>query len=248
MATFVVTDPQSGLKLRLTGDSPPTEQELEAIFAAQIGQQVAGEQSGAVNSGSIPSVSGDGSGELLDRQQEQGLTALGVAEPAATIASTIVAEPIAGVAGIASEAGRRAPIPTPIAGLGGLVKAGLEAFDVELPSGVEAIESVREALTFQPRTEAGQAGLEAVGETLEPIGEALTSAESFLGDAVLEATDSPALAAAASTLPTAALEIIGLKGGGRLGRATKRVGPSAKEVSTAIVESAPEVRTLKKRI
>lgn len=33
MATYVVTDPQSGRKVRLTGDSPPTEQELEEIFS-----------------------------------------------------------------------------------------------------------------------------------------------------------------------------------------------------------------------
>lgn len=38
MATFLVTDPQTGVKLRLTGDSPPNEQELEQIFAQQ-GQQ-----------------------------------------------------------------------------------------------------------------------------------------------------------------------------------------------------------------
>ena len=35
MATFNITDPTTGQTLRLTGDSPPTEQELEQIFAAQ---------------------------------------------------------------------------------------------------------------------------------------------------------------------------------------------------------------------
>ena len=35
MAEFIVTDPKTGQKLRLTGDSPPTEAELEQIFAAQ---------------------------------------------------------------------------------------------------------------------------------------------------------------------------------------------------------------------
>lgn len=33
MPTFLVTDPQSGRKVRLTGDSAPTEQELEKIFS-----------------------------------------------------------------------------------------------------------------------------------------------------------------------------------------------------------------------
>ncbi len=35
MAVYQVTDPSSGRKLRLTGDAPPTEQELEQIFASQ---------------------------------------------------------------------------------------------------------------------------------------------------------------------------------------------------------------------
>ena len=37
MATYLVTDPRSGKKLKLTGDSPPTEQELDGIFASQTG-------------------------------------------------------------------------------------------------------------------------------------------------------------------------------------------------------------------
>ena len=35
MPTFKVTDPTTGQVLRLTGDSPPTEQELEQIFDPQ---------------------------------------------------------------------------------------------------------------------------------------------------------------------------------------------------------------------
>jgi len=35
MPTYEVTDSRTGLRLRLTGDSPPTDQELEQIFAAQ---------------------------------------------------------------------------------------------------------------------------------------------------------------------------------------------------------------------
>lgn len=34
MAEYIVTDPQTGRKVRLTGDSPPTEQELNEIFAS----------------------------------------------------------------------------------------------------------------------------------------------------------------------------------------------------------------------
>lgn len=42
MPTFEVTDPQSGITLELIGDSPPTEQELEEIFASQESVQVQG--------------------------------------------------------------------------------------------------------------------------------------------------------------------------------------------------------------
>ena len=51
MPTYRVTDPKTGRTLRLTGDSPPTEQELEDIFAAQGGAQEpepAGQPSGAM--------------------------------------------------------------------------------------------------------------------------------------------------------------------------------------------------------
>lgn len=41
MPTYEVTDPQTGVTLELTGDSPPSEQELTAIFAAQGGAKKA---------------------------------------------------------------------------------------------------------------------------------------------------------------------------------------------------------------
>jgi hypothetical protein len=39
MAVYQVTDPVSGIKLRLTGDSPPTEAELEGMFANEISRR-----------------------------------------------------------------------------------------------------------------------------------------------------------------------------------------------------------------
>ncbi len=39
MPTYLVTDPATGRKLKLTGDSPPTDQELEEIFAQQSAPQ-----------------------------------------------------------------------------------------------------------------------------------------------------------------------------------------------------------------
>ena len=33
MASYLVTDPKSGRKVKLTGDSPPTDEELDIIFS-----------------------------------------------------------------------------------------------------------------------------------------------------------------------------------------------------------------------
>lgn len=37
MPTYKIKDPQSGKTIRITGDSPPTEQELNQIFASTGG-------------------------------------------------------------------------------------------------------------------------------------------------------------------------------------------------------------------
>ena len=115
---------------------------------------------------------------------------VGGLETAGTILSGAVAEPLAGIAGIAQS---------------------LNPYSEE-GAGAEAVISAREALTYQPRTEAGRGQIQAVGEALQPIGEAFGATEKFLGESVLEITGSPALATIAHTLPTAALEAIGVKG------------------------------------
>lgn len=149
------------------------------------------------------------------------LDRFGVVEPALTLATGAIAEPIAGLAGLAV---------TPF--------AGAEA-------GTRAIEATREALTFQPRTQTGQELLGGLGEALRPVGEALTGAETFLGDAIFKATESPALAAIAASLPTAILETIGLKGGGLIAKSTQKVQPSKKAVRNSLVEVAPAAEDLK---
>ena len=150
-----------------------------------------------------------------------GQQALGAAENVGALVSGAVAEPIAGLAGIAQS---------------------LNPF-AEEGAGARAVEATREALTFAPQTEAGQAQQQAIGETLAPVGEALSGAEKFLGDETLKLTGSPALAAAAFSLPTAALELLGVKGSKRLTGAAKE--PSKRAIKKAVVESAPEVEQIK---
>lgn len=156
--------------------------------------------------------------------QRSGLEqALGVGETALSLAGEAVAAPVSGLAGIAA----------------GAFGGGPEG-------AAEAVESTREFITgfTDPRTEAGKETLSSVQETLAPLGEALSGAETFLGDQVFDITGSPALAALAKSLPTAAVEILGFKGGGRLAARTKK-GPSEKVIKQNIVDSAPDVETLK---
>jgi len=206
MPNYRVTDPQTGQVMNLTGDSPPSEQELEQIFASQrVASPVAA--------------------PAPTQEPKPSFPGAGFIEPAATLISGAVAEPVAGLMGIAT---------------------AIDPF-AEPGAGARAVEATREALTFRPRTEAGQAGLQAVGEVLAPVGEALKSAETFLGDETLEATNSPALAAAAATVPTALIEAVGLAAGkGVLKGAEKtKIMARNKTIRRAIVEAAPDIDQLK---
>ena len=126
--------------------------------------------------------------ELLSIEAVTGSGVEAVLEPLATVASSIVAEPLAGVAGLAQAL-------NPFADKG---------------AGSKAVADTREALTFKPRTQSGQQGLQAVGETLEPIGKGIAAAENFLGEGTLDITGSPLLATTAASLPTLAGELLGL--------------------------------------
>lgn len=105
------------------------------------------------------------------------------------IASSALAEPLSGLYGIAA--------------LGGTFDFGRAA---------DAVGTAREALTYQPTTEGSKENLQTVGEFLAPVGKALESGSRALGDSFYEWTGSPILAAAAYSLPTAALELAGVKG------------------------------------
>jgi len=114
---------------------------------------------------------------------------IGAGEALGTIGSSIVAEPVSGLAGIA-----------------GALLPGEEG------QGARWVKATQDALTYQPKTEMGQKTIGAIGETLAPIGEIIDGASKKLGDKAYAATGSPALAAAAYSAPTALMEGLGLKG------------------------------------
>lgn len=152
-------------------------------------------------------------------------TAAAIVEPLITLASAAVAEPIAGIAGIVQ---------------------AINPF-AEEGAGARAVEATREALTIQPGSESGRRGLEAVGEFLEPVGSALAATEKGLGDAAFKATDSPAIAAAAATIPTAVIELIGFAAGKSAVKASRGVKNRLKQgkIAREITDAAPSIEQLK---
>lgn len=104
--------------------------------------------------------------------------------------SSAIAEPAAGLAGIA-----------------GLLTGGLDR-------GVRNIEATRGALTYQPRD---PQGMQELGEAIAPIVEPIERAKRYMGDGVLEATGSPAAATAAYVAPEALAALLGARGAGMRG-------------------------------
>ncbi len=125
-------------------------------------------------------------GVFIRADRELGHYIQGVTEVIATVATSALAEPVAGIAGLGAAA------------FGGVKE------------GAETVEDVREAMTYQPGTEVGQEMMGDIGSFLAPVGEALGGVETALGEATLEYTGSAAAATAAHTLPTALLETLGL--------------------------------------
>jgi len=149
---------------------------------------------------------------------------VGGAEAVGTFISSMAATPISGFAGIAQSA-------NPFA---------------EPGAGAEAVKATQEALTFQPRTDIGKKRVSNIAGALQPVGEALQKAESFLGDSVFEATpfldeNSRALVSAtAASLPTAILELLNVKGARQAGKLkaglqSKKVGTQANKLLTDAV-------------
>jgi len=154
-----------------------------------------------------------------------GFTGANVLEPTASLVTGALAEPIAGLAGIAQTL-------NPFASKG---------------AGARAVEATRNALTYSPKTQNGQSGLETVGDVVAPIAETISGAENYLGDKTLEATGSPALASAAKTIPTLGLELVGMASGkGAVSSAGKiKKGVEEGKLIREIHEAAPSIEQLK---
>jgi len=140
---------------------------------------------------------------LAEAQPKQGIgeTILGAGEAGLGLVSSAIAEPVAGLAGIA-----------------GTMLPG------EKGQGADWVQGTRDTLTYQPRTEAGQGAMRGAQQFVQPLAEGIQATEGFLGDTAMDLTGSPAVAAAATTIPTAAMEALGYGGARRVGAGAARRG------------------------
>lgn len=184
-----------------------TQDEIKAAIDARLASQAQGQPQAVAQ---VPSERASG---------------VGIDEAILTMASGAVAEPLAGLAGIAQSI-------NPFADEG---------------AGARAVEATREALTFRPRTQEGQETLQAVGEAVAPAVEAFTATEDALGDFAFDMTGSPAIAAAAKSTPTAILELLGLRalGGAKKGtRLLDDVGQPTPALRKALKKQGLEFENL----
>jgi len=129
-------------------------------------------------------------------------TLVGDIEQVASLASGALAAPLSGIAGIAQT---------------------LNPF-AEEGAGARAVQSTQEALTFQPRTEAGRSDLAITGGALSGI----PDIGKAMGDFTMELTGSPIASTIAASTPTAIGEALGIGALRRLRPGTKLLTPAGR--------------------
>lgn len=145
-------------------------------------------------------------------------TGAGAIEPAVTLATAAAAEPVAGIAGLAS-----APF-------------------VGLDEAANIVNKVRDVLTIQPSTPEGQQSLQAIAQALEPITQRIEGARKAIGEKGFE-IGGPVGGAAAETAVEAGLILAGgivAKGVGKLRRIAK-AQPTPEQA--AVLQAGKELNT-----
>ena len=141
---------------------------------------------------------------IEERQPTFGQKVVGGFEGALSLATGLIAEPIAGLAGIA---------------------AGLDPFRDE-GAAAQTVADVKKALTFDPSTDEGKGAIAGLGEALQPAVAKLQQFKQFIGDDAFEATGSPTLAAIATATPEAMIELLGFGAGKRAATQAVKQAPA----------------------
>jgi hypothetical protein len=149
--------------------------------------------------------------------------AIGVAETGLAIGGAALGEAVGGAAGLLTTVATGDP-----------------------QAGEAVLQSTQQALTYNPRTEEGQANLQAIAdnETIQTIGDTLASVEQTLGDAGFDVAG-PIGGAIAQAIPTAILEGLGLVGvrrAAKTGKAvTRGIEAAGEATGKAVFPAAKEV-------
>jgi CBS domain-containing protein len=130
-------------------------------------------------------------------------------------------------------------VATPIAGLAGLAQGATNAMGVTNTPAADVVRGVQEKLTYQPRTKLGQATTRVISYPFEKLAQGADIA----GAKTAEVTGSPALGAAVNTALQAAPAAIG-KGAGRIraARTAPREAAAAEAGAKPSTAQTPEAR------
>jgi hypothetical protein len=205
--TFRITAPD-GTKYEVTGPDGATEQDALAQVQAQH---------------SAPSTEAAGHGPIGRRPEENRAMTLAKnylgfsSEPVMNIGSSMVAAPVAGLAGLAQGAKNLIP------GMEGMPAA-------------DRIQQVQAAMTYEPRTTAGKATTGALTYPFRKLGEFAD----YAGGAVSETTGSPAAGAAVNTAIQFAPALIA-KGAGKITQRVKAAPNAAPPRVQPTISEPPEV-------
>lgn len=157
MPTYRVTDPKTGKTVSLTGDSPPTEQELEQVFAT-IGGAAAAPAQEAKLSQLLASIGGGAKDVAVG-------AAKGLTHTAIDFGQAVHAIP--GV-GAATDAIGNA--------LGGAAGRALYGTKAEPVSGAQAISNARDRTAYSNPTQMAGGAIEALAEMAIPVTKAASAA------------------------------------------------------------------------
>ena len=144
MPTYQVTNPSTGVTVSITGDSIPTEQELEEIFS-QVSQPVPPQISDVPTAENLQA-------DMQRQQPQKEFTLPEMAEGAAETLATLATGAAGGTLGALGGS-----IAGAVGELTGLIERG---------EGEQLMEDAASALTFEPRTEAGREFVSEIGGLL----------------------------------------------------------------------------------
>jgi len=180
----------------------------------------------AVQNTGLPAIPGDApgmypgaTGQPLPAENDYPLQ--NIIEPALTVASGAIAEPVAGAVALTN-----APF-------------------VGMDNSAEMVESIRKAMTFVPRGDKSLETLQWMADKLEPAAKAMTAAEDLSGD--LGAEVSPALGAISKSVPAAALELLGLgavRRGMKAAKQQRNIASPVKEITDNLERAGIRVEEL----